>query len=97
MAAIKGKIPSPQEMRDLRSWFTANISEIFQDNKKMAVQHAGWNFSLLGVETSESQELFLPVVIDEYFPKTVVENQEKWQNLITPAAENIKNYLSKYD
>jgi beta-1,4-mannosyl-glycoprotein beta-1,4-N-acetylglucosaminyltransferase len=97
MAAIKGKIPSPQEVRDLRSWFTANISEIFQDNKKMAVQHAGWNFSLLGIETSESQESFLPVVMDEYFPKTVVENQEKWQNLIIPAAENIKNYLSKYD
>jgi len=98
MAAVKGKIPSPQEMRDLRSWFTNNIPEQFQDNKKMAVQHAGWNFSNLDKDLVQPQETFLSVVIDDYFPKTVVENQEKWQHLIAPdAVENIKNYLPKYD
>ena len=97
MAAIKGKIPSPQEMRDLRSWFTANMPEQFQDSKKMAVQHAGWNFSHLGSLDVEVQHSFLPVVVDEYFPKSVIDNQEKWQHLIMLANENIKNYLSKYD
>jgi hypothetical protein len=97
MAAIKGKIPSPQEMRDLRSWFTANMPEQFQDSKKMAVQHAGWNFSHLGSFDVEVQHSFLPVVVDEYFPKSVIDNQEKWQHLIMLANENIKNYLSKYD
>jgi beta-1,4-mannosyl-glycoprotein beta-1,4-N-acetylglucosaminyltransferase len=98
MAAIKGKIPSPQEIRDLRSWFTANIPEQFQDFKKMSIQHAGWNFSNLDKDLTQSQESFLPVVIDEYFPKTLVENQEKWHHLIvSDAVENIKNYLPKYD
>jgi Glycosyltransferase family 17 len=98
MAALKGKIPSPQEMRDLRGWFTTNMPEQFQDRKKMAVQHSGWNFSALGIETTESQVSFLPVVIDEYFPKTLTEHREKWQNLmVSDAVENIKNYLFKYD
>jgi hypothetical protein len=98
MAATKGKIPSPQEIRDLRSWFTANIPEQFQDSKKMSIQHAGWNFSNLGKDLTQSQSLFLSVTIDDYFPNTVVGNQEKWQNLIVlDAVENIKNYLPKYD
>ena len=98
MAAIKSKIPTPQEMRDLRSWFTANISEQFQDSKKMSIQHAGWNFSNLGKDLTQSQSSLLSVTIDDYFPKSVVGNQEKWQHLIVPGAvENIKNYLPKYD
>jgi len=98
MAATKGKIPTPQQMRDLRSWFTANISEQFKDIKKMSIQNAGWNFSNLDKELTQSHESFLPVVVDEYFPKSVIENQEKWQHLIVSnAVENIKNYLPKYD
>ena len=98
MAAIKSKIPTPQEMRDLRGWFTANVPEQFRDLKKMSIQHAGWNFSNLNKDLVQPQETFLSVVIDDYFPKTVVGNQEKWQHLIAPdAVENIKNYLPKYD
>jgi hypothetical protein len=101
MAATKGKIPSPQEMRDLRPWFIANMPEQFQDSKKMSIQHAGWIFSNLDsfdIEESQVNQSFLPVVIDEYFPISVIENQEKWHHLIvSDAVENIKNYLSKYD
>lgn len=40
---------------------------------------------------------FMPVMIDDYFPKTVVDNLERWSEYIVPnATENVRTYLPVY-
>jgi hypothetical protein len=38
------------------------------------------------------------VVIDDYFPRTIVENQDKWSHLIVKnATEQIRDWLPKHE
>jgi hypothetical protein len=46
----------------------------------------------------DAGSIFAKVKIDDYYPKTVINNLEKWSNYIIPnATDSIRNYLTELD